>query len=119
MNRICLIGRLTSDPELRKANDKSVTSFVLAVDRFKDSTDFIPCVAWEKRAETLQQYCHKGDRLGVSGRLQIRQYEDKEGNKKSVAEVVIEDFDLLQPKREEGTRQNPKPLDDMDDFVPF
>ncbi len=122
MNKCQLIGRLTSDPDLKNANGKSVTSFILAVDRFKDSTDFIPCVAWEKKAETIANYVHKGDRLAVAGRIQIRNYETQQGEKRSVTEVVVEDIDLIQPKRdqnEQGTRQNPKVVENFDDFVPF
>ena len=113
---------MTSDPELKNANGKSVTSFILAVDRFKDSTDFIPCVAWEKKAETITNYVRKGDRLAVAGRIQIRNYETQQGEKRSVTEVVVEDIDLIQPKRdqdEQGTRQNPKVDENFDDFVPF
>jgi len=116
MNRIVLIGRLSSEPEVRQANGKNVTMFNLAVDRYKDATDFIPCVAWEKRGDTIAQYCHKGDRLAVGGRLQIRQYKDRNGETRSIAEVVIEDFDLIQPKREEPKQTT---SEDLDTFVPF
>ena len=116
MNKCQLIGRLTADPELKNANGKSVTSFILAVDRFKDSTDFIPCVAWEKKAETITNYVRKGDRLAVAGRIQIRNYETQQGEKRSVTEVVVEDIDLIQSKREEKAAAEPY---DDDAFVPF
>lgn len=107
---------------MRKAAEKAVVNFTLAVDRFKDATDFINCVAWEKRAETLAQYVKKGDRLAIAGRIQTRSYEDKDGNKRVATEVYVEDFDLIQPKREQdeqGTKQIPKVNENFDDFVPF
>lgn len=123
MNKCTLIGRVTADIEVRKAGDKSVINFTLAVDRYKDSTDFINCVAWERRGETIAQYVHKGDRLAVAGRIQTRTYDDKDGNKRSVTEVLVEDFDLIQPRREDSEREAIKQQDDYfpvgDEFVPF
>lgn len=123
MNRATLIGRTTSDIQTKYTNsNKAVATFTLAVDRYSDETDYIPCVAWEKRAETLAQYVKKGDRLAIAGRIQVRQYETQQGEKRTITEVIVEDFDLIQPKREQaetGTRQNPKVAESFDDFVPF
>lgn len=101
MNKIILIGRLTKDPDLRATKSgKSVTSFALAVNRRDDGTDFINCVAWEKTAELMQKYCHRSDRIGITGRLSTREYEGKNG-KMTATEVIVEELDLLEPKKKE------------------
>lgn len=94
MNKITLTGRLTSDIEIRQTNSGlTVTSFTLAVKRprDKDATDFINCVAWRQQAEFLGRYFKKGDPLEVVGTLTSRAYEDKNGNKRTVLEVVCDD----------------------------
>jgi len=97
LNRIVLMGRLTRDPELRKTQSSlSVTSFTLAVDRdFKDpsgerETDFIDIVAWRATAEFVSKYFSKGRMAVVEGRLQIRDWTDREGGKRRTAEVVAD-----------------------------
>lgn len=98
LNRIILMGRLTRDPELRHTQTGTpVASFSLAVDRdFKDkasgerATDWIPVVAWEARAKFVQQYFHKGQMAVVEGRLQIRDWTDKDGGKRHSAEVIAD-----------------------------
>lgn len=94
MNKVCLMGRLAADVELRSTQSgKSVCSFTLAVDRRgKDAgTDWIDCVAWEKTAEHISKYFAKGQRMAVTGKLQTRSYEDKEGKKRKATEVVVEE----------------------------
>lgn len=102
LNRVILIGRLTQDPELRYTNSgTSVASFTLAVDRMRTNqagereTDFINIVVWQKQAELCAQYLHKGRLAAVDGRLQIRSYENREGQKVKVAEVVAESVRFL------------------------
>ena len=102
LNRIVLIGRLTADPELRHTNSgTAVATFTLAVDRARPNpngereTDFINIVVWQKQAETCAQYLHKGRLAAVDGRLQIRSYENREGQKVRVAEVVAESVRFL------------------------
>lgn len=101
INNTILVGRLTRDPELRKTQTgQSVCTFTVAVDRIpgKDGTegaDFPSCVAWGKTAEILSQYGSKGSQIGVRGRLQTRNYEDKEGRKVYVTEVVADQVQLL------------------------
>ena len=102
LNRVVLIGRLTQDPELRYTNSgTAVASFSLAVDRPRTNangereTDFINIVVWQKQAETVSQYLHKGRLAAVDGRLQIRSYENREGQKVRVAEVVAESVRFL------------------------
>ena len=102
MNKAILIGRLTRDPELRTtSNDVSVTSFTIAVDRNfnnqqgEKETDFIPVVAWRKLAETCAKYLAKGRLVAVSGRMQVRSYEGKEG-KRYITEVVADEVQFLE-----------------------
>lgn len=98
LNRITIMGRLTRDPELRRTQGgTAVASFSLAVERdFKDqatgekATDFIDIVAWRNTAEYAAKYFHKGRMAVVEGRLQIRDWTDKDGNKRKAAEVVAE-----------------------------
>lgn len=102
MNNVSLIGRLTKDVEERRTqNGTSVVSFTLAVDRKKkeDGADFIPCIAWDKAAETIARYVHKGDLFGVTGHIQTRNY-DKDGRMNYVTEVVTTSFQFLERKRE-------------------
>lgn len=102
MNQVCLIGRLTKDvQERRTQNGTPVVSFTLAVDRRKkeDGADFIPCIAWDKAAETIARYVHKGDLFGVTGYIQTRSYE-KDGRRNYATEVVTTGFQFLERKRE-------------------
>ena len=99
MNQIVLVGRLTADPELRTTNNgTSVTSFTVAVDRSfvrsgeERQTDFIDCVAWRSTADFAAKYFSKGRMAVVSGRLQIRPWTDKEGNKRYSTEVVVDNM---------------------------
>ena len=96
LNKIFIMGRLTRDPELRSTQSGTpVASFSLAVDRdFKEqdgsrATDFIDCVAWRSSAEFVDKYFSKGRMAVVEGRLQIRDWTDKEGNKRRSAEVIV------------------------------
>ena len=102
MNNVCLIGRVTKDiQERRTQNGTAVVSFTLAVDRIKkeDGADFINCIAWNKSAETIARYVHKGDLFGVSGYIQTRSYE-KDGRMNYATEVVTTGFQFLERKRE-------------------
>ena len=102
MNQVCLIGRLTKDvQERRTQNGTPVVSFTLAVDRRKkeDGADFINCIAWNKSAETIAKYVHKGDLFGVTGYIQTRSYE-KDGRTNYATEVVTTGFQFLERKRE-------------------
>ena len=96
LNRVILMGRLTADPELRKtASDLSVTSFTLAVDRnygkgADRQTDFINCVAWRQTAEFISRYFSKGRLMAVEGSLQVRDYVDKNENKRQAVEVLVD-----------------------------
>ena len=107
LNRIVLMGRLTRDPELRKTqSDTPVCSFSLAVDRDykkdgeKKETDFIDIVAWRATAEFVSKFFTKGRMAVVEGRLQIRDWTDKEGNKRRSAEVVADQVYFGDSKRD-------------------
>lgn len=103
INRVILVGRLTKTPELKSTpNGKSVVNFTLAVQRDKDNTDFINCIAWSKTAEILAQYTLKGSLVAIEGRLQTRSY-DSNGSTKYVTEVVCDGLTLCdsKPKEEE------------------
>ena len=109
LNHIVIMGRLTRDPELRRTGSgTAVTSFSLAVDRdFKSQngekeTDFIDCVAWRQTGEFVSKYFTKGRMIVVSGRLQIRSWTDKEGNKRRTAEVVADNCYFGDSNKREG-----------------
>ena len=111
MNSINLIGRLTKDAEERHtASGKAVANFTLAVDRpfSKNETDFINVVAWNKTAEIVTQYTGKGSQVGVTGRLQVRNYENNEGKRVYITEVVADTVKLLD-KKGEGQQNNSQP----------
>ncbi len=102
MNNISLVGRLTADPELKQTQSGiSVTSFALAVDRpgSKDQTDFLNIVAWRQTAEFVCRYFHKGQRMGLIGKLTSRPYEDKNGNKRTAYEVVADHVEFVESKK--------------------
>lgn len=108
LNHIVIVGRLTRDPELRRtASGKAVASFTVAVDRDfsqgeQKETDFIECVAWQKTGEFVSKYFQKGSMIVVSGRLQIRPWTDKDGNKRRTAEVVADAVYFGDSKKQES-----------------
>ncbi|EAC6915146.1 single-stranded DNA-binding protein [Listeria monocytogenes] len=114
MNRVVLVGRLTKDPDLRYTPaGAAVATFTLAVNRpFKNAqgeqeVDFINCVVWRKPAENVANFLKKGSMAGVDGRVQTRNYEDGDGKRVFVTEVVAESVQFLDPKnRSEGATSN-------------
>lgn len=101
MNMAILVGRLTANPTVRYTQSgKAVCSFTLAIDRRgKDKgADFIPCVAWDKLAEVIANNLTRGRRIGVEGRLQSRQYESKDGGKRTAYEVIVGNMEFLDAK---------------------
>lgn len=127
MNYVLLIGRTTKDVELRRTGSgKAVASFTLAVNKdYKNEqggydADFIECVAFEQKAETISKYVHKGDRFAVVGQLATRNYENKEGKKVKVTEVKVTGFDFLESKKQsENTNGGFEPLEGDDEALPF
>lgn len=116
LNRVILMGRLTADPELRKtASDLSVTSFTLAVDRnygkgADRQTDFINCVAWRQTAEFISRYFSKGRLMALEGSLQVRNYVDKNENKRQAVEVLVDQVYFAESK---GASAAPSVPDDF------
>ena len=115
LNRIIVMGRMTRDPELRRTNSgTAVASFTVAVDRdFKSlsgekETDFIDAVAWRNTAEFVSKYFTKGRMAVVEGRLQLRDWTDKEGNKRRTAEIVADSVYFGDSKRDDGETVEPK-----------
>ena len=119
LNHITIMGRLTRDPELRHTKQgNAVASFTLAVDRNgKDQpTDFIDCVAWRQTAEFVNSYFSKGRMAVVEGRLQIREWTDRDSSKRRTAEVVADNIYFGDSKKEDPldrfTRENPGTVQD-------
>ena len=115
INNITLVGRLTKDVDLRyTASGTATGTFTLAVNRpFKNAAgeqeaDFINCVIWRKNAENFANFTRKGSLVGITGRIQTRNYESKEGQRVYVTEVVAENFALLESKKDSDTQQAPR-----------
>lgn len=105
MNKALLVGRITKDPELRKtSNNQSVVNFTVAINRTftnangEREADFINCVVWGRQAENMAIYVTKGSLIGVDGRIQTRNYEDNNGNRVYVTEVVADNVQYLDTK---------------------
>lgn len=105
INNVVLVGRMTRDAELRyTGSGTAVASFSIAVERTftnaqgERETDFINCVAWRKTAEIISNFTRKGSLVGVTGRIQTRNYTNNEGRKVYITEVVCENFQMLEPK---------------------
>ncbi|WP_459127747.1 single-stranded DNA-binding protein [Latilactobacillus curvatus] len=112
INRVILIGRLTKDPELKyTSSGAAVGSFNLAVNRqFTNANgdreaDFINCVIWRKSAENFANFTHKGSLVGIDGRLQTRNYENQQGQRVYVTEIVVDNFSLLESRTTTEQRQ--------------
>ena len=105
VNRAVLVGRMTRDPELsRTLQGDAVTSFTLAVNRNftsrdgQQQADFINCVVWRKSAENVERYCSKGSLVGVEGRIQTRSYENPQGQKKYIVEVICDVVQFMETR---------------------
>lgn len=127
MNVVALIGRLAEDPELRHTqNDTAVTSFAVAVDRgyskgSERQTDFITVVAWKQTAEFICKYFSKGKMISVTGSIQVRKYEDKNGNKRQAVEVVAREVGFCEGRKkeepEEPVKQTlPRPAEPVESY---
>lgn len=139
INQVTIVGRLTRDPELRQTQGgTSYAKFSLACGRTykvgddkKEETSFLNCVAWGRPGEVIAQYCKKGKRLGVTGRLQQQSWTDSDGNKRQSVDIVVEGFQFLDPQGERGgggqqqqrqsspPSQASEPYGSDDDDIPF
>lgn len=138
INSVTLVGRLTKDPELRYTpSNQAVATFSLAVNRnFKSQNgereaDFINCVIWRQQAENLANWAKKGALVGITGRIQTRSYENQQGQRVYVTEVVAEQFQLLESRRDRESNSQPtvdnhqnfaqqaESMDISDDDLPF
>ena len=140
LNRVVLTGHLTKDPELKVTQSGlSVVQFVIGVQRQfarKDGereADFISCVAWRKTAENIAKYFRKGQLIGIDGRVQTRSYDDKNGQRVYVTEIVVDNFAFLSSQKGQGNQsQSQRPnttaqdpfaetgsVDITDDDLPF
>lgn len=113
INQTVLVGRLTKEPDLKYTNSgQAVATFTLAVNRNftnqngEREADFINCVIWRKPAETMASYAHKGTLLGVIGRIQTRSYENQQGQRVFVSEVVCDNFQLLESRATNENRNS-------------
>lgn len=132
MNKFIATGNLTRDPEHSETNSGiSVCRFTIAVRRKKTGneepqTDFFNCSAWRGLAETISKYCKKGNKVSVVGQIQMRQYEDREGAKRTAVDVIVDEIEFLSPKSndeakpQETARKKPalEAFDDDSD-IPF
>lgn len=134
INNVVLVGRMTKDAELRRTpSNVAVATFTLAVNRpFKNEAgereaDFIQCVIWRQSAENLANWAKKGSQIGITGRIQTRNYEGNDGKRVYVTEVVAETVMLLDSKsnnqqpqqKQERPFNNSNPMDISDDMLPF
>ena len=131
MNKVFLIGNLTRDPELREtASGVAVCSFSIAVNRNytnedgERQTDFFNCTAWRGLGETIAKYTKKGKKVSVVGSVQLRNYEDNEGIKRTAVDIIVQDVEFLSPKDNDDEAETPKPtgrkkptLQPMDDDI--
>lgn len=127
MNKVCLTGRLTKNIELRYTQSNiEVTQFTLAVTRkYKNQngeydSDFINCIAYRNTAKLLNDYVKKGDLLGIEGHIQTRNYEDKDGKRIYVTEIIVENIDFLQSNnssKSDSKKVEEKPKNNLNDDV--
>lgn len=116
MNRVFLMGRLVRDPEIKVFGEKTRSRFTIAIDRpgknleGKRDADFIPCSAWGKTAELMGNYFQKGDRTLIEGRLRVNSYTDKEGNKRSMTEVIADRVEFIENHKKSSEKGNSEEL---------
>lgn len=123
MNNISIFGRLTADPDIRETSSGiKVAKFTVAVNRNKEETDFLPVSAWRERAEFCEKYLQKGMQIAVNGSLNVRNYENNDGNRRTAFEIVANNLDPVFPPKisdmvKEEKRKELTPIDNDD--LPF
>ena len=122
MNKVIILGRLTANPEIRYTQaGKAVASITLAVNKpfGADSADFINCVAWEKLAEIIGNNLSKGSQVLVEGRMQNRSYENNQGEKRFITEVVLNNIEFVGSKKKNETNTDSFGTEVQDEEIPF
>jgi single-strand DNA-binding protein len=123
INQCTIVGRLVADPESRQTpNGKSVCNIRVAVDRKgrEKETDFFSCTAFGQQGDALAEYAQKGRLIGIVGKIQLEQFVNKEGAKQQTVKIIIDNWQLLDSRKEQEVNPNPKPagkleVDDIDD----
>lgn len=111
MNSVMLSGRLTRDPQIKSTQKGTkVASYSIAVQRNKDEADFINCISWDKQADIVDKYCHKGDFVIIEGRLSTRSYDAQDGYKVYVTEVISNRVELTPRPKQEPKEEYPYSL---------
>ena len=126
LNKVFLIGRLTATPEIKyTTSNKAYTRFSLAVDnRFNQGTDFINVVVWNKQAENVCNYLEKGSLVMVEGSISVSNYEDKEGNKRTMTDIIAQNIQFLSKKQSsennsENMKEDAEEAEENDPFADF
>ena len=124
MNKVELVGRLTKEPEVKlTSNQTEYCNFTVAVDRkFKDKdgnrqADFIICVAWKQTATFIQKYFHKGNKIGLTGSIQTRTFDDNEGRKVFVTEVLVDDVEFVESANKTEPTTAPAPIPEPEEPI--
>lgn len=123
INQCTIVGRLVADPESRQTpNGKSVCNIRVAVDRKgrEKETDFFSCTAFGQQGDALAEYAQKGRLIGIVGKIQLEQFVNKEGAKQQTVKIIVDNWQLLDSRKEQESIPNPKPagqlqVDDIDD----
>ena len=123
MNKTISIGRLTDDPKISEtASGKKMAKFTLALDRIKDGADFPSFIAWDKKAEILENYCHKGNKIGVIGRIQTGSYE-KDGRKVYTTDIIVDEIEFCEKKNDDERKNESdefmKIPEGIEESIPF
>ena len=122
MNTVILVGRLTKDIDVRQTTSGTLVGrFSLAVDRFgkNKGADFINCVAFDKKAEVLQMYTHKGSKIAVIGRIQTGSYTNKDGQKVYTTDVIVNEIEFCESRKEEPKEEKTEDISSLEEDLPF
>ena len=118
MNRTISMGRLTAEPKISETSSgKKVARFTMALDRIKEGADFPSFVAWEKKAEFVENHCHKGMKFLVEGRIQTGSYDDKDGKKVYTTDIVVENIEFCEKKGSTDGSDGQPEENPTDEFV--
>lgn len=124
MNKWIGVGRLTKDPEIRVTQEqKSIGRIIVAINRNRQDADFISCIAFDKKAELLEKYFRKGDRIGIVGSIRTGSYKNRDGQTVYTTDVMVDEIEFLQDKKQEPRQATfddysaPEDVDDAD--LPF